>query len=276
MPIRIFVGCAANHEDVESQAVLEWSIRKHTSEDVEITWMKLSKDPDSFFYSNHETKQGWNTSRWATPFSGFRWSIPAQCGYEGKAIYMDSDFIVKADIAEAINQEFKPGAVVMSKGNQHKWRFCFSIWDCAAAERWLWPLHKLMAVPDSFSQMHQVFKKNEALRQDFQGNWNCLDGEKYTDLNDPAIKAIHYTSMPHQPQLKHALPRLAASGGQHWFEGEVKPHWRKDLQDLFDNLLAEATQNGYGVDRYMSDSKFGPYVKKSTGNRSSAVPSWGK
>ena len=66
-PVRVFVGCAPNHEDAESQAVLEHSIRKHASLPVDITWMKLSRDPVSPF-------SGWNTELWPTPFSGFRWA----------------------------------------------------------------------------------------------------------------------------------------------------------------------------------------------------------
>lgn len=276
MSIRVFVGCAANHEDAESQAVLEWSIRKHTSMPVDITWMKLSRDPDSFFYSNPEEGQGWNTSQWVTPFSGFRWSIPAQCDYKGKGIYMDSDFIVMSDLAEVFAQKFPPGAVVMSKGLPHQWRFCFSVWNCGEAEKHIPPLHKLMSNPASFRMMHTYMKSKPKLRTDFQGNWNCLDGEKYDTLDHPDIKAIHYTSIPHQVQLKHALPRLQQEGRPHWYIGEVKPHWRNDLQQLFDDLLAEADKNGYTVDRYCQDPCFGPYVKKDTGKRATKVPTWGK
>lgn len=273
---KIFVGCAANHEDAESQAVLEWSLRKHASIDVDITWMKLSPDPASFFYSNPKEGQGWNSSHWATPFSGFRWSIPAQCNFEGKGIYMDSDFIVMADIAEAWNQEFQPGKIVMSKGGNHQWRFCFSIWNCAEAQKHIPKVGKLRKDPYSFRDMHNYIKSHPNLRQDFQGNWNCLDLEKYDSPFEPEIKAIHYTSMPHQPQIKHAVPRLGLLGRRHWFHGETKPHWRDDLQELFDNLLEEAAQNGYTVDKYCQDPIFGEYVKKSTSSRSSAIPGWGK
>lgn len=276
MTIRVFVGCAANHEDAESQAVLEWSIRKHCSQPVEITWMKLSNDPDSFFYSNPEQGQGWNTQQWVTPFSGFRWSIPAQCEFTGRAIYMDSDFIVRADLAEVINQPFPSGSIILSKGHPHQWRFCFSVWDCEAAKKYVAPLHTLMRDPASFRNMHSSMKAKPALRADFQGNWNCLDGEKYESLNHPDIKAIHYTSIPHQVQLKYALPRLQQEGRAHWYTGAVKPHWRKDLQELFDTLLAEADENGYTVDRYCQDPCFGSYVKKSTGKRATSVPNWGK
>jgi hypothetical protein len=109
--IRLFVGCAANHEDLESQAVLEWSIRKHASEPVEITWMRLSRDPASPW-------SGWATERWATPFSGFRWAIPEVCGFEGRAIYCDSDVIFMADVAELVAAAIPAG----SCGARQGWR----------------------------------------------------------------------------------------------------------------------------------------------------------
>jgi len=73
--IKIFVGCAPNYEDAESQAVLEWSIRKHASQPVEITWMMLSNDPETLFTQ-------WETNKWSTPFSGLRWAVPELCDFK--------------------------------------------------------------------------------------------------------------------------------------------------------------------------------------------------
>ena len=89
--IKLFVGCAPNGEDAESQMVLEYTAKKHSSMAVEITWMKHEKEG---FWS------GWESQTWATPFSGFRWGIPAACKGKGQAIYMDSDMIIIGDLAE--------------------------------------------------------------------------------------------------------------------------------------------------------------------------------
>ena len=35
--IRIFVGCSANGEDAEAQAMLEYTLRRYASADLEIT-----------------------------------------------------------------------------------------------------------------------------------------------------------------------------------------------------------------------------------------------
>jgi hypothetical protein len=272
MTIRIFIGCAANHEDAESQAVLEYSIRRFASQPIEIVWMKLSNDPDSPFYSGKAG--GWKTIQWATPFSGFRWAIPALCGFKGRAIYMDSDVIVMDDINELWRQRFTPGKVVMAKGSAASWRYCVSLWNCERAQGVIWPFETLREKPESHKMMCRYFAHHPALVQSFRGNWNCLDGESYADLADPDIKAIHYTSMKHQPQLKHAVPRLAAQGRRHWFDGEPADHPRRDLSDLFDRTLIEAEAAGFTVDRYTADPMFGEYQKLNVGEQGKRIPNW--
>jgi hypothetical protein len=41
----------------------------------------------------------------------------------------------------------------------------------------------------------------------------------------------------------------------------VRPHPRADLVALFDELLEEATANGYGVERYVQEPVFGEIRK---------------
>lgn len=262
--IRIFIGCAANHEDAESQAVLEYTLRKHASLPLDITWMKLSRDRNSPWFS--DKGEGWRTDAWATPFSGFRWAIPEICGFQGRAIYSDSDCIVQADIAELWNQKFKPGKVVMAKGGQESWRYCVSMWDCAAVKTHMMPLARLRSAVSAHQTMIRFFKGSHDLVQAFSGNWNCIDGENYARLDDPDIKVIHYSSEAHQPQLKFAVPRLRALGRRHWFDGEIKQHWRSDMLALFFSKLKEAEAVGYPVDRYTSDPIYGPYIKASQKN----------
>lgn len=244
--IRVFVGCAPNHEDAESQAVLEWSIRKHASEPVEITWMKHSTNPDSVWF-------GWNSSLWATPFSGFRWGIPYACDYQGRGIYMDSDVIVLADIAELWHQKMQPGKVALAKGGG-SWRYCVSLWDCAAMEGIVFPYERLRKVATSHREMVQYMASHPHMTQEFMGDWNCLDGVGYTQFFKRSnLKALHYTDMRTQPQLPYAIARLKAQGRKHWFDGQVLNHPRKDVQDLFDFYFLEAKENGYTVEKYCQD-----------------------
>lgn len=255
--IRVFVGCDPNHCDLESQAVLEWSIRKHATEAVNITWMQLSHNPASPW-------SGWNTIAWVTPFSGFRWALPEVCGFEGRAIYTDSDVIFMSDIAQLWHQEFRPGKAVMAKGDG-SWRLCVSLWDCEAARKHVMPLKELRSNPHSHGIMTQRVRTGNWV-QSFKGNWNCLDGEAYAPLSNPAVKAIHYTAIANQPQLRHAIARLKAQGLSHWYDGKVEPHWRPDLVTLFDGLLEEAKANGFPPERYAHEPRFGDFRKKSLKN----------
>lgn len=260
MTIRVFVGCDPNGCDLESQAVLEYTLRKHASRPVQIIWMQLTRDPTSPFYSDGVL--GWRTDLWSTPFSGFRWAVPELCGFKGKAIYCDSDIIFRADVAELWEQPFQKGKVILAKGGKDAWRFCVSLWDCDAAASYVPHLPRLQSRPEAHGELVARFR-GASFVQAFKGDWNNIDGETNSDILDPSIKVIHYSSEAHQPQLRHAIPRLAKEGRQHWFDGAVKPHWRKDLVELFDRLLVEAEAHDFERERYMPYELFGSYKKQS-------------
>jgi hypothetical protein len=253
--IRVFVGCAASGEDAESLAVLEYTLRKNASEPVQIEFMAQSCDPASFWH-------GWNSERWATPFSAFRWGIPAFCKYEGRAVYTDSDVIFLGDIAELWHQPIPDGKIALAKGGG-SWRLCVSLWDCEAAVLRIPLLHELKTDPQSHSKVNRAVKPYIA---PFSGEWNSLDGHGFANLSDPRLKALHYTDMSTQPHLRHALLRLRAAGQKHWFDGTVRPHARKDIEALFDRLLAEANEAGFRVENYVPTEPFGDYKKKSLTN----------
>lgn len=251
-PICLFVGCASANEDLESQAVLEWSIRKHTDRPLEITWMQLSRDPASPFYS--DGARGWQTQTWTTPFSGLRWAVPELCGFEGRAIYTDSDVIFRADIGELWDQPMPAGKMAIAKGGQ---RLCVSLWDCSAARAYLPTPRQLRADSRIHRALMGKFGGMPVVQPFLGGDWNVLDLEPF-DLANPRVKALHYTGIPTQLQLKHALPRLAREGGRHWYGGPARQHPRADLQRLFDKLLEEATTHGFGIERYRREP-FGEY-----------------
>lgn len=263
--VRIFVGVDANGHDAESCAALEWSVRKHASLTVEIEWMAQSHDRTSPW-------GGWDTSRWATPFSGFRWGIPARCGFQGRAIYTDSDVIFLGDVAELWRQPFAAGKALAIKPGAG-WRMCVSLWDCAEAFFHVPSLNGLKGDPLAHASMLKAMQAG-GWTQPFEGHWNCLDGEDFASVRDPAIKALHYTDMSCQPHQRHALPRLAARGETHWFVasgGRTRAHPRADVQELFDEVLAEAIANGYAVENYVPAEPFGPYKKAAlTGYRGRA------
>lgn len=247
MSIRVFAGCSPNHEDLESQSVFEWSIRKHASEEVDVFWLKMQ----------HEgLLSGWNSTDWATPFTAYRWVVPEMCFYQGRAIYCDSDFIFVDDIAKLFHQPMPDESVMLAKNTK---RLCIVLWDCEKAKKYVPPVSSFRDNPGNNSDLKLYFMQHPHMVAPFEGNWNCLDGEGVSELKPPAVSAIHYTSVPHQPHLRRAIARLAEQGVKHWYHGLPADHPRSDLVSLFDSLLDEAAQNGYGIDRYSTDPQFGPY-----------------
>lgn len=249
--INLFVGCDPNGNDAEQQMVLEYSLLKNCSLPFQITWMRLNNDPTSPWYHKK-----WNTTKWATPFSGFRWSIPEACDFKGKAIYCDADFIFLKDLKYLWEQEFESGKAVMGKGGG-SWRFCLAFWNNPVAM-----LHitgdKLN--PDYHSHNMGYFSSVTSCVQPFVGNWNCIDGE---GLPIKDIHALHYSSMSHQLSHKYSVPRLSASKEKHWFDGHIMPHPRKELQDLYDKLYSEALKEGLKVEDYIPKEPLGAYEKES-------------
>src|SRR5215475_7943076 len=241
MAIRIFVGVGGNDEDLEFQAALHYSLEKHASEPIDLTWMRLSRDPKSFWYADPRMKRGWRTDRWATPFSALRWGIPAACGFEGKAIYMDVDMIAMADIAELWDQEITSGAM-LSKPSA----ICVTMYDCAKMKKYLPPIEDIKTKPRHYLDVRRSVLRGGCVQR-YKGNWNCLDlrkdaGGEYKDLHDPEIKILHFTEIPTQPHLRHAIPRLKKEGRKHWYTAPhlIRDHHRKDALEFFDQTLAEA------------------------------------
>ncbi len=248
--IKLFVGCAPNGEDAESQMVLEYTARKHSSMPIDIVWMQHSNDPMNFW-------AGWKSSTWATPFSGFRWGIPAACGYEGQAIYMDSDMIILDDLAKLWNEPWDDSAIIQMKGG---WRTCVAKWECRRAGEVLPTIGEIRENPHSHQQLFSSLQQHPHLVQKFDRQWNNFDGEN-DKIED--IKILHYTDMSTQPHGKYAVPRLQEELRTHWFDGDFREHRRQDVQDTFDKYYNEALENDYTVEQYYDLDNIVEYDKES-------------
>lgn len=256
--IRVFVGCDPNNCDLEQMMVLEYSMKKHTTSPIEIVWMQLSSNPSSFWYSDPVNNKGWNTTLWVTPFSGFRWSIPAYCGYKGKAIYMDADMIILSDIKDLWNHPFNENSIMVSKGGDQAHRTCVMLWDCEKAKSKLPKLNSIKSKEKSHKRLGKKLQKNPSLITPFNDHYNSLDGE---NLPIEEIKILHFTDIDTQFSHKYSIPRLEAEGSKHWYEGEVNDHWRADLTMLFDTYYQEALSAGYSLENYRNIG-FGSISKK--------------
>ena len=205
--IKIFVGTSPNGEDTVAEKTLEYSLKKHCSEDIQVIFMRNNGSYMGYF----------NSSQWATPFTNFRWTIPEYCGFSGRAIYMDVDQLNLRDISELyhIDLEGKPFA---SRAD----RLCVMVIDCAAMKNLIAPVEQIRAHPNYNNSIYWDIVK---LGKHFDNRWNYLDGE---DRPISDIWHLHFTSMPTQP-WKPA-----------WFRGQTQPHWRPDLVELWEQYRDEA------------------------------------
>ncbi|MDB5968153.1 MAG: glycosyl transferase [Hydrocarboniphaga sp.] len=259
--VRVFVGCDPNDCDLEQMMVLEHTMRKHASLPVEIHWMRLSRNPQSFWYSDpRQQASGWRTERWATPFSGFRWAVPAHCGYQGRAIYMDTDMIVMSDIAELWRTPLAAPAVFAARRETGFQRFCVMLWDCAAARSVLPGMDELRSQPDAHSRLTRHFAAHPGQVQAMDPAFNNIDGD-----GQPVerIKILHYSDMGTQFSHRYSLPRLEAEGGRHWFDGKLLAHPRGDLAERFEHEYQDALASGRRLDQYRNPEPYGVLVKKS-------------
>jgi len=259
--IPIYIGTSAGGEDAESQAVAEYTLRKYASQPLDITWLKLSRDPSSIWY-------GWNTKNWGTPFSGLRWGVPTLRSFSGRAIYMDGDIICRADVADLWNQTIPKGAFASVNAPAGiELRTCVMLLDCGRARKYLQPIEALKKVYKHYEIMISMLRKDQSLSGVFDGMWNCVDLKMSTGADDPRIRLIHYSSQWEQPHLRHAAKRLMARGKKHWFDGPVVPHREPALRALFDELLAEAISEGYTPEMYEPSEPFGHYDIRSYAGR---------
>lgn len=249
--IRLFVGTSANGDDYEAEAVLEWSARKHCSLPMDIVWMRQAATGP---YA------GWHCSTGRTPFSHFRWSVPAMCDLTGRGIYTDVDFLFRGDLAELWREDI-PGILVTKRdGTPEKpgnLRPDCILFDCAKCQGHIPTLEQLKHLPDPHGHVSTYLKARPDLLTGYtSGNWNHTTGKN--TVPDPGVfalktKAVHYTRIENQLHLKHATRRLAAEGRAHWYTGPTFDHPTPELQVLFDTLLAEAEAAGYSPARYAYD-----------------------
>ncbi|MEK7703169.1 MAG: glycosyltransferase [Nitrospirota bacterium] len=193
-PIRVYVG--ATEEQMLSVKVLEYSIRKHASMSVEVFPLHRAgidvpspKDP-----KNHPR----------TPFTFQRFLIPELAGYQGRAIYMDSDMQVLRDIRSLWTLPFL-GADLLAVGaaNRHRRpQFSVMLLNCDTLH---WEINALISALDnqelSYEQMVHEMAVAKTIRTDIDPSWNSLEQFK---KGETAL--IHYTDMDTQPWVSTENP----------------------------------------------------------------------
>jgi lipopolysaccharide biosynthesis glycosyltransferase len=196
--IRVFVG--TDRSQLLAVSVLEYSIKRHTTAQVEVTPLLDLPVP--------QPKDPRNSQR--TGFSFSRFCIPKLAGYKGKAIYMDADMLVMHDIRELWNIPFEGAKVIVQKEvkfdnvstlkagapDKRKKQCAVMLLDC---ERLDWAIESLVSDMDAGRYDYDQLMHNLCVLQDddikygVPFEWNSLEHW------DRDTRLIHYTDMYTQP-----------------------------------------------------------------------------
>jgi hypothetical protein len=195
-PIRIFVG--SEEPQMLAVKVLEHSIRRHASMAVEVVPLHAAgiaapvpKDP-----RNKPRK----------PFSFHRFAIPKLCGGRGRAIYIDSDMQVFADIRELWTLPFDGADLLAARepgATGRRPQFSVMLLDCAALAHW--SPEAAVAALDSGALSYEKLMYDMALagnvRAGIDPAWNSL--ERFVPGE---TRLVHYTDMDRQPWVARRNP----------------------------------------------------------------------
>lgn len=192
--IRVFVGTM--EDQILATQVLEYSIKRHT--DCEVDLFPL-------FKSSIQIPQPKNPRNWPrTPFSFQRFLIPEICRYQGRAIYLDSDMQVFADISRVWKMDMGGSnlfGVRAMDPRQRRPQFSVMLLDC---ERLNWSIGKIVSDLDEgkldyHGLMHDMKIANA--RAAIGSEWNSLE-----TYEAGVTSLIHYTDMQTQPWVSTENP----------------------------------------------------------------------
>lgn len=192
---KVYVGVA--ERELIAFKVLEFSIHKHSSIPVKV----LPLPPVKLVPKD-------KSKRPRTPFSFSRFLIPSLNGYQGKAVYLDSDMQVFSDIAELFDHPLGDAYVGVTKQETpEQWKddpnfksgrqFSVMLIDCEKAK---WNIEEIVKKLDSdelnYSDLMYKLKivPDELINDSVHPGWNSL--EHYTPNHS---RLTHFTVVPTQP-----------------------------------------------------------------------------
>lgn len=211
--MRVCIG-SGEASRVERKSLIH-SIRKHTQSAVDVVvyngthnaieWNDrkpyLSPLPLELKYLNR------------TEFSMYRYIIPEVCGYQGRAVYLDSDMICLADIRELFEVPMNGHAILAKRHEEPgRWHTSVLVIDC---ERCHWDMNVITEELSRGDYSHYDLMELDPkfLKQyglsigELDPRWNSFD------YWDSETKLIHYTGIETQPWKLGDHPY-----GELWFQ----------------------------------------------------------
>jgi len=225
-PVRVYV--AATEAQMLAVKVLEYSIRKHASLTVQVSALHLSgiEIPSPAKPEN----------RPRTPFSFQRFLIPSLTGYQGRAIYLDSDMQVFQDIRRLWNVSLEDAdllAVQEPGSTGRRPQFSVMVLNCASLR---WDIEEIVQSLNEGGLTYESLMYDMAvaskIRATLDPAWNSL--ERY---HPEQTCLLHYTDMNTQPWLSCNNPL-----GYLWMRDLFEAIDRKFLSE---SEIADHVQRGF-------------------------------
>lgn len=227
-PIKIFIGSSPKNKVEE--AVFRDTLLQHASQPLEIYAIDGTTGSATNVVTQTVKQLPENLVgriSGATAFSLARWAIPEWCGYQGRAIYCDSDQMALVDIATLWNYDLSNNmlAAVPFKAAQSKPHYkatmkgylrgsgdyylaSVMVIDCERAKVW-----SLAAIVDwidqqkGAGQVPDVMRLGQDFRTSFQVGVEALSPEwNHLDWLDENSKILHFTDLKSQPWKFHHSP----------------------------------------------------------------------
>ncbi len=225
--LRVFIGWDSRYPELSD--VLSYSLRKHASIPLSISYLKLAE------LGLHRP----NDPLASTEFTYTRFLVPWLCNYEGVAVFMDNDMVCLGDIKELAELDMDPYALRVVKHdyrptNKTKMYGCpqtvyprknwssLMIMNCARLRLW----SKQVVDTQSGAYLHRFQDIPDELMGDISPAWNALD------WMDRGTRLIHYTNGGPWFERYRDHPY-----GQVWFK--MRDEWRAGLPGAADGPVAD-------------------------------------
>lgn len=242
--IKVFIG--SGEASLLERKVAIYSLKKHTQRKLDIyvfngTHNAIELNNQEPFLAPLSLKLKYQN---ITEFSLYRFLIPQICNYQGKAIWIDSDTVCLADIAELFDTplndcDFLAKAEAYNTTSQNLWGLSVMLIDCEQTrfdlETYFSEIAQGLYTYTDFSCMSPVFLAHHPFKiGQLDPQWNVFD------YWDEQTKLIHYTNLCTQPWKYPHHPY-----GELWFE-----------------YFAEARKAGYITERDIELSLVRSYVRR--------------
>ncbi|MDM3850573.1 MAG: glycosyltransferase [Aphanizomenon gracile PMC627.10] len=215
--IKVFIG--SGEASLLERKVAIYSLQKHTQRQLDIyvfngTHNSIELNDQEPFLAPLSLKLKYHN---ITEFSLYRFLIPQICNYQGKAIWIDSDTVCLADIAELFDTslngcEFLAKAEAYNTRSSNLWGLSVMLIDCKQTrfdlETYFDEIAQGLYTYTDFSCMSPAFLAHHPLKiGQLDPQWNVFD------YCDEQTKLIHYTNLNTQPWKYPHHPY-----GELWFE----------------------------------------------------------